>query len=252
MLLRPGWIAAALLVVAFTAACIWVLAPWQLGKSEQVELRSGLIERAEREQAVPLEDVQQPGDTVAPSDEWRRVTVRGSFLPQHEVLVPNRMGASGTATHVLTPFQVAESGTVILVNRGATAQDDATGQGDATATEALPAPPVGITTITAQLRPTEETSRYAPPRVEGGTVVASAIDPTRLSEVTGLALAPFHLQLFPGQAGALGELPMPSADSASPHFSYGVQWLLLGAGAPIALGVLARSHVRREQQVHTE
>ena len=32
-LLRPGWIALALVVVAFAYLCFSVLAPWQLGKN---------------------------------------------------------------------------------------------------------------------------------------------------------------------------------------------------------------------------
>ena len=32
-LLRPGWIALALVVIAFTYLCFMVLAPWQLGKN---------------------------------------------------------------------------------------------------------------------------------------------------------------------------------------------------------------------------
>lgn len=257
VLLRPGWIAAALLVVAFTAACVAVLAPWQFGKSEQVELRAKTLQGAGAKRADPLEEVQSFRDAVGPADEWRQVTVRGRFLPGHEVLVPNRVSADGSSTHVVSPFVVVpgdeddddNAGAIILVNRGAAGEGGVSGKGVPSSAGISP-PPLDVTEITAQLRSAEEASRYAPPRVEDGTVVASAIDPAQLSDVTGLALAPFHLQLSPGQAGALGELPLPSAESSSPHFSYGVQWLALGAAAPIALGALARSHVRREKQDH--
>lgn len=244
LLLRPRWITATLLVAAFTAACIVILAPWQLDKGEAVDQRSELIDRAGREQPVPLESVQRAGTGLDPSDEWRQVTVRGSYLSGNEVLAPNRASATGAATHVLTPFRVTDSGRILLVNRGAIDPDAAT------TPAAPPAPPADETTITAQLRLAEETSRYSPPRVEGHTVVASAIDPARLSDATGLALDPYLLQLSAGQAGTLGELPTPGADSAVPHVLYGVQWLALGAAAPIALGVLAWTYIRREKQGH--
>ncbi|MFD2393290.1 hypothetical protein ACFSSF_04870 [Dietzia aerolata] len=53
VLLRPGWIAAALRVVAFTVACVAVLAPWQFGKSEQVDQRREVLHGAGSAQTLP-------------------------------------------------------------------------------------------------------------------------------------------------------------------------------------------------------
>ena len=96
-------------------ACFTVLAPWQFDKGEALDRRSALIDRAEREQAVPLEAVQHPDDILDPSDEWRRVTVRGHYVPGTEVLLRHRVVAGETVTYVLTPFRVAGAETVILV-----------------------------------------------------------------------------------------------------------------------------------------
>ena len=46
VLLRPGWIALGLVVVAFAALCFSVLAPWQLGKNSSTTERNDLIRHA--------------------------------------------------------------------------------------------------------------------------------------------------------------------------------------------------------------
>lgn len=43
-LLRPGWIALALVVVAFAYLCFMVLAPWQLGKHNRTSRENQQIE----------------------------------------------------------------------------------------------------------------------------------------------------------------------------------------------------------------
>lgn len=45
---------------------------------------------------------------------------------------------------------------------------------------------------------------------------------------------PYYVQLDHGQPGALGgEIPAPQPDWF-PHFSYGIQWIVLGTLAPVA------------------
>src|ERR1700749_132328 len=43
-LLRPGWIALALVVIAFTYLCFMMLAPWQLGKNSRTSRENHQIE----------------------------------------------------------------------------------------------------------------------------------------------------------------------------------------------------------------
>lgn len=46
LVLRPGWIALGIAVVAFAALCFSVLAPWQLGKNSSTTHRNELIRHA--------------------------------------------------------------------------------------------------------------------------------------------------------------------------------------------------------------
>ena len=43
-LLRPGWIALAVVVIAFTYLCFSVLAPWQLGKNTKTSRENDQIQ----------------------------------------------------------------------------------------------------------------------------------------------------------------------------------------------------------------
>ena len=45
-LLRPGWIALAVVVIAFTYLCFSVLAPWQLGKNTKTSRENDQIQQS--------------------------------------------------------------------------------------------------------------------------------------------------------------------------------------------------------------
>ena len=44
-LLRPGWVALAIVVIAFTYLCFTVLAPWQLGKHTKTSREHNQIQQ---------------------------------------------------------------------------------------------------------------------------------------------------------------------------------------------------------------
>ena len=52
--LRPGWIALALVVIAFTYLCFMVLAPWQLGKNSRTSRENHQIEYSLTTPPVPV------------------------------------------------------------------------------------------------------------------------------------------------------------------------------------------------------
>src|SRR5690606_28141387 len=132
------------------------------------------------------------------------------------------------AVEVLTPFRVAGSDRVILVNRGVVAAR----AGDAVA---VPASPAGDVEIHARLRRSEGTSPGKEPRVVDGEATAYTIDTAQLSSVTALPLDRFYLQLSPGQPGSLGEIELPQLESG-PYLSYGLQWLAFGLMVPLGAG----------------
>ena len=90
-LLRPGWIALVVAVIGFAAAAFTLLAPWQFGLEAQREAQQHAIDVASATAPVPLEELVPPGEAVASDDEWRQVTVTGTYLPDGEGLVRLRV-----------------------------------------------------------------------------------------------------------------------------------------------------------------
>ena len=58
-LLRPGWIALALVVIAFTYLCFTVLAPWQLGKNTKTSRENAQISNSLSADPVPLKTLNE-------------------------------------------------------------------------------------------------------------------------------------------------------------------------------------------------
>ncbi|GAA1892176.1 SURF1 family cytochrome oxidase biogenesis protein [Williamsia serinedens] len=236
---RPGWVALAVVVVAFAAACFYVLAPWQLGKNSRTEHQNSLIKSAVSKSAVPIDSV-WPGRGPLPTDsEWREVTVTGRYLPADQAVVRLRSVSDAPAYEVLTPFRL-DDGRVFVVNRGYVRPVDGT------ALPSVPSAPDGPATVSARLRVGEGTSPGRGPRVEDGALQVYTIDPAVLGRTVGLDTMPAYLQLSPDQPGSLGELPIPQLDSG-PYLSYGLQWIAFGVMAPLGLGYFIVAEVRHRR-----
>lgn len=239
VILRPGWIALGVVVIAFAVACFTLLAPWQLGKNSSTNERNDLIRAAVDTDPVPLAELAPDGRFV-PSHEWHEVLVSGHFLPQDQVLVRLRNVEERPATEVVVPFAVAGGNRVIAVNRGYVRPENG-------ATPAVPATPDGQVTITARIRAAEGTTAGRGAHREGDRTAVYSIDPAEISRATGVALDQFYLQLSPNQPGSLGEIPLPQLDSG-PYLSYGLQWLAFGIMAPLGAGYFLFSEIRHRRR----
>lgn len=234
ILLRPKWIAAIVATIAFSLACLFVLAPWQFGKNTATQHRNTVI--TDPGDAVALDMLQSPAAALTESNEWRAVTVSGHYLADHDVTLRRRSAQGRPAVEVVTPFQT-DGGAVLLINRGYLLRDT-----DQAA--AAPAPPTGQLTLAGRLRGAEDTGRFSAPRTDRSEVVAYALDPERLGDAIGLPVAPFAIQLIADQPGGLNAIALPEPD-AGPYLLYGVQWIVFGLLAPLALGYAVLSEARR-------
>src|SRR5581483_1797835 len=84
-LFRPAWLAFIVGVVGFAVACYTLLAPWQFRRNAERERDNAAIAASQATAPVPLAQLvaSTGGATPAPAQavEWRRVTVRGHYLP---------------------------------------------------------------------------------------------------------------------------------------------------------------------------
>ncbi len=240
-LLRPGWLALAVVVIAFTYLCFTVLAPWQLGKNTRTSRENSQIERSLATPPVPLKTLVSQQGLSVPDTQWRRVTATGHYLPDVQVLARLRVVDSAPALEVLAPF-VADGGPTVLVDRGFVRPEQDS------RLPAIPAPPRGTVTITARLRDSEPTVPGKEPVLDNGVREIYSINTDQVAKLAGVGLAGSYLQLVDGQPGGLGVIGVPHLD-AGPFLSYGIQWITFGIVAPILLGyfVVSEIRVRRDE-----
>ena len=231
---RPGWLALALVVVAFAYLCFTVLAPWQLGKNTRTSRENNQIAASLHADPVPLGSLLPQADSA----QWRRVTAVGHYGGV-SVLARLRVVDGQPAFEVLTPF-VVDGGPTILVNRGYVRPLDGS------RVPPIPAPPSGQVTITARLRDSESHADKAP-ITEGGMAQVYSINTEQVGQLLGTPLAAPYLQLVENQPGGLGSLPLPHLD-AGPFLSYGIQWIAFGILAPIGLGYFIYAEIRERRR----
>jgi cytochrome oxidase assembly protein ShyY1 len=239
-LLRPGWIALALVIVAFTYLCFMVLAPWQLGKHNRTSRENQQIESSLNTAPVPLKELLPRQDSSTPGAQWRRVTATGHYLPDVQVLARLRVVNAEPAFEVLAPF-VVDDGPTVLVDRGYVRPEGGSH------VPPIPRPPQEQVTITARLRDSEPSAQGKDPFVADGVQQVYSINIAQVAAVTGVPMAGSYLQLVDNQPGGLGVVGVPHLD-AGPFLSYGIQWISFGILAPIGLGYFAYSEVRARRR----
>ena len=240
--LKPGWVLLLLFVVAFSYLAFTVLAPWQLGKDDDIVERNELITHAYEADPQPVEDLVDDNGAIK-NDEWSRATLHGHYLPQDEVLLRLRPAESGPSYQSLVPFRT-DSGLTILVNRGWVKA------GEGNAVPDIPDAPSGETTLTGMIRADEAQHQTAPIKQEGYQQVYS-IHTEQISSLIDAPLAHDYIQLSADQPGVLNPMPIPQLDRGN-HLSYGYQWIAFGIMAPLGLGYFVWSEIRERRRLREE
>jgi cytochrome oxidase assembly protein ShyY1 len=235
-LLRPGWVALAVVVVAFTYLCFSVLAPWQLGKNTKTSRENNQIQHSLTTPPVPLKTLLPQQDSSAPEAQWRRVTATGHYLADKQLLVRLRVAEGDPALEVLVPF-VVDDGPTVLVDRGYVRPEHGS------RLPQIPPPPRDAVTITARLRDSEPPVLDKQSFISDGVRQVYSIDVNQIATLTGVPLAGSYLQLVENQPGGLGVIALPHLD-AGPFLSYGIQWITFGVVAPILLGYFVYAEIR--------
>ncbi|MGY4100843.1 SURF1 family cytochrome oxidase biogenesis protein [Nocardia sp. R16R-3T] len=245
-LLRPSWLILAVLVAAFAYLCFTVLAPWQLGKNTTTAHRNQLI--ADSVDAAPIDITTVLDDQRTDSHaEWRRVTAKGSYLPNSTVLVRLRHLDGAPGYSVLTSFEL-DDGRILLIDRGLVAAVDGSRPPH------IADPPAGPQRIEARIRMSEGVTPGKDPTVEDGYRQVYSVDTTQEMAVLQepLTVIPTgerggYLQLSENQPGAFTPTPLPQLD-AGPYLSYGLQWLAFGIMAPLGLGYFIYAEIRERRK----
>lgn len=229
------WLTWAIVAVLAAIACTF-LGLWQYSRYETKARNVALVQ--ENFTAAPRELSQLlPGGAFDPDLEWAPARLSGEFVGD-PVILPQRGIAGHAGDHVLTLFELSDTGQTVVIDRGwypvgAPPKDLA--------------PPAGEVTVIGRARPAEPAS---PRGVRDHQVFA--VDATQVIEAQGGAPAQqVQATVYfmadagaPGQAG-LGSFPRPAADLGN-HLSYTFQWWIFGIGAFVGLGVVIRRDIRAQ------
>lgn len=239
--LTPGWVLTAVLAVAFAYLAFTVLAPWQLGKNEATQTRNDQLRVAFDEDPVPASQVYRGDGTIDDGDEWRRVILTGSYLPDEEVVLRNRPVDQSPAVQVLTAFETTD-GSVYLVNRGWEHPLD----GNVPDIEQAP---TGQVTVHGFARKDEIRPERA--SVEGDPIQVYGINSSVFTETTGQEVNDDYVLIEADQPGGLREIPLPTLESG-PYLSYGIQWIFFGIAAPLAVAWFVYAEIRERRREKEE
>lgn len=177
-------------------------------------------------------------DAALRANQWRAVTVSGTFIPEHELLLRNRYTEGKYGFGVITLFKMA-NGEIFWVDRGWIQAGK----------DAKTPPNVEVTTndqirITARLRTNDLNNR-----VQGSFFALPSGKSSELKnwdETQSIATANFSLDLLEASDPRLtpkfpNELPELTD---GPHFAYALQWLLFGLLALFGRVLIFREELR--------
>ena len=207
-------LAAALLTMAVTARLGW----WQLDRAAQKEsLQAAMSSQAAAPALLP--DALPSTEAQAELQRYRRITLKGTWLPQHTIYLDNRQMQGRPGFFVLTPLRLPR-GDAVLVQRGWLPRDMAERTRIAPYTT-----PEGEVEVQGRIAPWP--SRLASLGAEAAGPIRQNLDFADYAAATQLALRPLAVTELaqPGNAGdgLLRDWPLPAIDVAK-HYGYAAQW----------------------------
>lgn len=222
-------------MLALAAVCFW-LGTWQLQRLGEKEALIAAVDARLHNDPVPVPSADQWPDLDLEALAYQPVSLTGTFRYNQTVTVftslANARGpASGPGYWVVTPFALADGGTV-FVNRGFVPQDFQ----EAAVTDAQGDD--GQMTIAGLLRPAEAAGMMTP-----GPNMSDRIewvrDPQRLAAMVDPAMAPFAPFYIDMPAGPAGELPQGGEtiiEFPNNHLGYAYTWFGFAIVAVVMLG----------------
>ena len=115
-LLSRRWVLFALFVVLLGAAC-WRLGVWQFDRLEERRADNTIIERNLDAPPVPATTVMDAAQPLPEQQQWRKVTVTGTYDVAEQTLVRYQTRDGRPGVNVITPLHT-EAGSTVLVDRG--------------------------------------------------------------------------------------------------------------------------------------
>ncbi len=219
---RPRWaptLAAALLVPLFLAA-----GQWQWNKASVKAERQQQFDDLASAPAVPI----PAGRVAAETLRYRQVVARGTYVPERQILIDNRIHQQRAGFHVVTPLRIEGSDVRVLVNRGWIPGPAERGRVPEVATPRSPVEVSGQAVV--------PTSRFFTLKEEISDgewpQVWQNLDMERYARLAGFPVQPVVIQMSADNTagGFVREWPRPD-DRRLTNLGYALQWWSFAATA---------------------
>ena len=115
-LLSRRWVLFAL-VVALLAWLSVQLGQWQFHRLDERRQDNRIVATNLDRPPAPVDDVLSTDRRPSAEDEWRRVTVHGTWDDEHTIVLKYQTRDQGAGVDVVTPL-VTDDGAAVLVDRG--------------------------------------------------------------------------------------------------------------------------------------
>ncbi len=231
------WLSYLLLTALFAGACV-ALSNWQFARRDEAKQEIARVLANYNAAPQPLESVLPQLDAFNQDDKWIPVTVKGTYLPEEQLIVRSRPREQVAGVEVLTPLRTAD-GSVFIVDRGWLPANE-----NPEDPYLIPAPPTGQVTVVARLKASE-------PSIPGRGMADGQVATIELPLIQEVLNQPTYI----GAYGLLdSENPAPTESAPLPalkptldegaHLSYALQWIMFGILAFIGLGWAVRNEIR--------
>ena len=244
--LRPRWLALLALVLVVCAAFSW-MGSWQLGVARDKGTAKAR-QQAASSPRVPIEQVLQPQQGFPLVADARRVSVRGRYDAERQVLVAGRLQHGTSGWWVVTAARTSAGAWLPVVRGWVPRPDDA-----AAAPERVPVGPVRLEGV---LQPDDAPAGDQPAAssTSGGTKVLRALDAAELVNLWGTPIYNGFLVLTGEQSSGAAtataqpeRVPPPGAQPtglAWRNLAYAVQWWVFAAFAVVLWWKMVRQDAR--------
>jgi cytochrome oxidase assembly protein ShyY1 len=232
-LFSPRWILIHIGLCALTVLLVF-LGFWQLQRLEDRRARNTEIELNTTREVVAADQSMGPS-----TDEWRRVTLTGRYVPDSIISVINRSQDGVAGDNIAGVFESENNG-LFLVNRGFIPL--------AESKNALPNTPL---TMIGYVRLTQTRGTLgAIDSSSQGTVEFQRYDLARIRAALDLGInTNYYVQLIEESPSPKSEwpipVPFPTIDEG-PHFSYAMQWFFFAFVAVAGWTVVVVRKLREE------
>ncbi|WP_454229634.1 SURF1 family cytochrome oxidase biogenesis protein [Propioniciclava flava] len=236
------WVLMGLFVVALGFTFV-SLGQWQLDRLDQRRDRNANVVTHGQAPVVTFEDAFS--HVITEQDQWQRVEVSGTFLPEPQLQARYRSHNDETGWELVTPL-VTTGGQVVLVDRGFVVRP-----ASKDFPKVFPAPPSGEVHLVGYVRRNEQGSTTAMTPTEN---TVRLINSDAIAAWLGRPLVNGYLSLIsvdPPQSDGLIPLTPPEL-TEGPHLSYAMQWFAFAAIAGFGLVVLIRNDVRDRKKARAK